>query len=221
VKKRVEQRRTEILDVTCEVVVERGFGSTRVADVAARLGVSTGLIHYHFDSKDQLLAEAFRHAAERDLARLETELSDAPSAVVKLERTINLYAPEEAEAGWMLWIDAWGEALRSPTLKHISQDLDVAWKDRLEAVIREGVDRGEFRCTDPHASAWRLAALLDGLGVQVTVHEGVLSRAELRAWVLTAATAELGLAPGAFNGERRRGRSRHRGPVTPVAALPR
>jgi AcrR family transcriptional regulator len=208
VKKSVEQRRAEILDVTCAVVVERGFGNTRIADVAERLGVSTGLIHYHFDSKDQLLAEAFQHAAARDLSRLESELSDAPTAVVKLQRTIDLYAPEAAEPGWMLWIDAWGEALRNPTLKQISQDLDVAWKDRLEAVIREGVDNGEFHCADPRASAWRLAALLDGLGVQVTVHEGVLSRAELRAWVLTAAIAELDLSPRAFNGDRRRGRHR-------------
>ncbi len=202
-KKSVEERRTQILDVTCEVVVERGFGHTRVSDVAERLGVSTGLIHYHFDSKDQLLAEAFQHAARLDLTRLESELAEAPTAIAKLERTFNLYAPEEAEPGWMLWIDAWGEALRNPTLKQISQDLDVAWKDQLEAVIHEGVARGEFRCDDPHASAWRLAALLDGLGVQVTVHEGVLSRAELRKWVLTAATAELDLAPGAFNGQRR------------------
>jgi AcrR family transcriptional regulator len=204
VKKRVEERRAEILDLTCEVVVERGFGNTRVSDVADRLGVSTGLIHYHFASKDQLLAEAFQHAAHRELARLESEMVDAPTAIAKLERTIDLYAPEEAEPGWMLWIDAWGEALRNPTLKQISQDLDVAWKDHLEALIREGVSRGEFRCADPRASAWRLAAVLDGLAVQVTVHEGVLSRAELRRWVLTAATAELDLAAGSFNGQRRR-----------------
>ena len=55
----VEERRTEILDVTCQVVIERGFAATRIADIAQKLGVSTGLIHYHFDSKEQLLAEAF------------------------------------------------------------------------------------------------------------------------------------------------------------------
>ena len=47
----VEERRTEILDVTCQVVIERGFAATRIADIAHKLGVSTGLIHYHFDSK--------------------------------------------------------------------------------------------------------------------------------------------------------------------------
>ena len=62
-KASVEERRNEILETTCLVVIERGFAATRVIDVAQRLGVSTGLIHYHFDSKDHLLAEAFEYAA--------------------------------------------------------------------------------------------------------------------------------------------------------------
>ena len=69
-KPTVEERRNEILEVTCEVVIERGFAATRIADVAKRLGVSSSLIHYHFDSKEQLLAEAFAHYARKDLAEM-------------------------------------------------------------------------------------------------------------------------------------------------------
>ena len=65
----VEERRAEILEVTCQVVIERGFAATRVADVANKLGVSTGLIHYHFASKDQLITEMLRSAAERDITK--------------------------------------------------------------------------------------------------------------------------------------------------------
>ena len=97
-------------------------------DVAQRLGVSTGLIHYHFDYKDALLAAAFEHAAERDLRRLEREVGPTATPVAKLAVGIRLYAPKGAEPGWMLWIDAWGEALRNPILRRISQDLDIAWK---------------------------------------------------------------------------------------------
>jgi AcrR family transcriptional regulator len=116
-KKPVEQRRTEILDVTCDVVVERGFGAMRVQDVARRIGISTGLIHYHFDSKDALLAAAFQHAAQRDLQRLDAELGAIEDPMAKPVALIALYAPEVAEAGWMIWIDAWGEALRNPALR--------------------------------------------------------------------------------------------------------
>jgi len=67
----VEQRRVEILEATRAVVLEKGFGGTRIKDVADALGVSTGLVHYHFESKDELLAETMRYAADADIRRLE------------------------------------------------------------------------------------------------------------------------------------------------------
>ena len=200
----VEQRRIEILETTCQVVVERGFAATRVSDVASRLGVSTGLIHYHFDSKEMLLAEALRYAAEQDIARLEQELEQAHTALAKLDTMFTFDTPEVGEPSWMLWIDGWGEALRNPTMRRISQHLDVAWKDRLVSIIVAGVEDGEFTCADPQAAAWRLAALLDGLGVQFTVHEGVLSRSQLLGYVRAAAALELGIAESAFKRPQRR-----------------
>ena len=200
----VEQRRTEILETTCQVVIERGFGATRVSDVAHRLGVSTGLIHYHFESKELLLAEAYRYAASQDIRRLEVELKKAPTALAKLDAMFTFDMPEAGEPSWMLWIDGWGEALRNPTLRGISQDLDVAWKDRLVEIIVSGVDAAEFSCADPHAAAWRLAALLDGLGVQFTVHEGVLSRHQLLGYVRAAAALELGIPVASFKRVSRR-----------------
>jgi AcrR family transcriptional regulator len=198
-KPTVEERRNEILEVTIQVVIERGFGAIRVVDVADRLGVSTGLIHYHFESKDQLLAEAFRYAADADLRRLHEEVEKGGTAVARLDRVFGLYSPIDAEPGWMLWIDGWGEAMRSPALRSISQDLDLHWKEQLEAIIRDGVQAGEFACPDPHATAWRLTALLDGLGLQVTVHAGLLNRDELLAWVRSAAGYELGVPPESFS----------------------
>ena len=194
----VEERRAEILETTCQVVVERGFAATRVADVANKLGVSTGLIHYHFESKDQLLAEAFQHAAEADLARLEAEVALSADPLERLDRIFRLYTPDEAEPGWMMWIDGWGEALRSPELKAISRDLDLRWKNVLQEIVLAGVASGRFRCPDAEATAWRLAALLDGLGVQMTVHEDLISHEQLLALVRSAACGELGLPADAF-----------------------
>jgi len=194
----VDERRAEILETTCEVVIERGFAATRIADVANKLGVSTGLIHYHFDNKQLLLAEAFKFAARKDMARVEGEIAGAPSALAKLDRIFALYAPEQDDYAWMLWIDSWGEALRNPAMQAISQELDLQSKQQLEAIINEGVGAKEFTCADPDGTAWRLSALADGLAIQVAAHGGLISRAELRDHLRTAATAELGLRPGTF-----------------------
>lgn len=194
----VDERRAEILETTCTVVIERGFAGTRIADVANKLGVSTGLIHYHFDNKQLLLAEAFKYAARKDMARMEAQIAKAPTALAKLDSIFKLYAPEEDDYSWMLWIDSWGEALRNPAMEAISQELDLQSKDQIESIIREGVAGEEFRCADPTGSAWRLSALVDGLAIQVAAHD-VLSRAELLRHVRTAAVAEFGLAADAFS----------------------
>ena len=206
-KPSVEERRVEILETTCQVVVERGFGNTRIADVANKLDVSTGLIHYHFDSKDHLLAEAFALAANTELVRLQAAIADETTAMARLDKVFNLYTPSDAEPGWILWIDVWGEAIRSPALRAISQDLDLRWKENLEAIIREGIANDEFECEDPSGAAWRLSALMDGFGLQVTVHHEMISREQMLAWVRHAACLELGLPLDTFKTGAKRRRS--------------
>lgn len=195
-KPTVEERRAEILEVTCEVVIERGFAATRIADVAKRLGVSSSLIHYHFDSKEQLLAEAFAHYARKDLAEMMAEVEDAPTSVAQLDRAVSNYVPEGSnDMEWMLWIDGWGEALRNPMMRKISQELDEQSAELLERVIRKGVDRAEFVCADPAAAAMRITALIDGLAVQFAAHNGMMTREHLLEHVRTIAAWEVGLEP--------------------------
>lgn len=195
-KPTVEERRAEILEVTCQVVIERGFAATRIADVAKKLGVSSSLIHYHFDSKEQLLAEAFAHYARKDLAEMEAEVEAAPTSVGQLERVVRNYVPEGSnDMEWMLWIDGWGEALRNPMMRKISQELDEQSADLLERVIRKGVERAEFICADPAAAAMRITALVDGLAVQFAAHDGMMNRDQLLEHVRTIAAWEVGLEP--------------------------
>jgi len=193
-KQTVEERRHDILETTCEVVIERGFAATRIADVAKRLNVSTSLIHYHYDSKEQLLAEAFSYYARKDLAELDAEIESAPTALAQLDRAIQNYVPEGSDdVEWMLWIDAWGEALRNPLMKAISQELDEQSATLLERVLKAGVASGEFRCPDPASSALRLTGLIDGLAIQFAAHKDLLTRDAFIAHVRWLAAAEVGV----------------------------
>lgn len=195
-KPTVAERRSEILEVTCQVVIERGFAATRIADVAKKLGVSSSLIHYHFDSKEQLLAEAFAHYARKDVAEMEAEVEAAPSSVGQLDRVVQNYVPEGSnDMEWMLWIDGWGEALRNPMMRKISQELDEQSAELLERVITKGVERAEFVCSNPAAAAMRITAMVDGLAVQFAAHDGMMTRDQLIEHVRTIAAWEVGLEP--------------------------
>jgi AcrR family transcriptional regulator len=61
-----------LVSAACMALEERGLAALTVASVASRAGVSTALVHYHFDTKGQLLlAAAARLAAARSAHRLD------------------------------------------------------------------------------------------------------------------------------------------------------
>ncbi|MFE5791461.1 TetR/AcrR family transcriptional regulator [Streptomyces sp. NPDC056503] len=189
----VAERREELLRAAVEQIEARGATAVRIADVAAALGVSNALVLYHFSTKEHLVAAAFRHAAEGDLAQLRRILGRRSTAERRLRAAVRWYAPTGQAKGWRLWIEAWAAGLRDPELRRVASSLDQEWKRALTAVIEEGVAAGEFPCPDPAGAAWRLTAYLDGLAVQTTVYAGGLPRAAMLQWADAALDREVGL----------------------------
>ncbi|MFF4976070.1 TetR/AcrR family transcriptional regulator [Streptomyces sp. NPDC001083] len=189
----VAERRQELLRAAVGQIEARGVAAVRIADVASSLGVSNALVLYHFSTKEKLVAAAFTHAAEDDLAHLRKLLGRRTSALRRLRSAVRWYAPTGQAKGWRLWIEGWGAALREPALREVTRDLDSQWKAAITEVIAEGVAGGEFRCLDPAGAALRLTALLDGLAVQMTAYTGAVSRTRAQEWVDDALARELGL----------------------------
>jgi AcrR family transcriptional regulator len=194
-RRRVEVRRDEILAATIRELESRGLAQTRVSDVASALGISPGLVFYHFATKDALLVAAFEHAVAQDLALLEVAVRRGTDATDRLRRVLAVYGPTGAAFGWRLWIDAWALALRNPAIRSTLRRLDDRWRLTLRDVVEAGVDDGVFACEDPAASVARVSALLDGLAVAALSYRNV-SRTQLRTWVREATARELGLDPG-------------------------
>ncbi|MEU3663279.1 TetR/AcrR family transcriptional regulator [Streptomyces sp. NPDC032940] len=189
----VAERREELLRAAIEQISARGVAALRIADVAAALGVSSALVLYHFSTKEKLVAAAFTHAAEGDLARLRKLLGRRTSALRRLRAAVRWYAPTGQAKGWRLWIEGWAASLREPALREVTRELDRQWKAAIAEVIAEGAAAGEFPCPDPDGAALRLTALLDGLAVQLTSYTGAVSRARALRWVDEALARELGL----------------------------
>ncbi|MFJ7218735.1 TetR/AcrR family transcriptional regulator [Amycolatopsis sp. NPDC098790] len=192
-RKEVAVRREEILVAVLDQVRRRGIAGVRAADVAHSLGVSTALVFYHFGTLERLVIEAFRHAAERNLAVLRDELAQDGPVGERLRAVLALYGPTKPTAGWHLWIEAGAAAMRDAELRAVVQRLDLRWRDAVVSLITEGVAAGEFRCPDPHGAAWRLTALLDGLAVQFVAREGTVTADDCDRWVEQALAHELAL----------------------------
>ncbi|MEU4833742.1 TetR family transcriptional regulator C-terminal domain-containing protein [Streptosporangium sp. NPDC023615] len=189
-------RREDLLRTACDVIATQGFAHTRTADIAQAAGVSQALLFYHFETKEQLFAQAFAYAAQLDLEALATVEEAGGSPLDRLRELLRLYSPVGKSRSWALWIDAWAESMRNPELEETSRRIDLRWKQALRTIVEDGVGEGAFTCEDPEAATWRIISLIDGLSTQLTVHRRILPRARLTGFVRTAAAAELGLSPG-------------------------
>lgn len=197
-RRSAQLRLDDLLRTAVDVIVDRGFANTRTADVAKAAGVSQALVFYHFATKDALLIRAFAYAAEQDLAKLQAVMDAHGTPVAKLRRLVRLLAPQGRSSSWLMWIDGWSEALRVPELEKVSRRLDLRWKEALIEVITAGVDDDSFKCEDPVGAAWRLNCMIDGLAVQLMVHDKVITRKQAGDWMRLAAAREVGVAPEAL-----------------------
>ncbi|MBA2347751.1 MAG: TetR family transcriptional regulator [Solirubrobacterales bacterium] len=162
---RGEARRAHILEATLRVIAATGPEALTHRRVAQEAGLPLAATTYWFASKEELVAEAYRLAADRDVERAE-RLAEALGggteplgAEVLAARLAALTAGEldgdraSLVAGYALCL----EAARRPELREIA----VGWTDayrRLAARLLELAGS-----TRPVADAELLVAVLDGL----------------------------------------------------------
>lgn len=74
------EKAQRIIDAMRRSVAQRGTAASTFEHVSREAGVSRGLLHYYFGTKEQLLAEAVRRDCELRLELLESQLSRAKTA---------------------------------------------------------------------------------------------------------------------------------------------
>ncbi len=160
-------RRPQILRAAAEVITERGFAATRVADVAARAGTSAPAVLYWFESREQLLSEALTADEVEFDTLLDSRLEGLRSSKAKLAAILRVTAEQ---IDMSLWIELWARSLHDAASAAERLRLDKAWRNRIATVVEEGQVAGELdEQLDGNDFAFRLAALMDGLSVQVTL----------------------------------------------------
>lgn len=169
----------------------------RIARIAQDAGVSTSLVHYHFATREALLAEAVEHSFEQvaDARIVETiERGDVPAAERLAEMVDqSLPLPGKLERDWVLWIELWRATVRNPELRAAANDLYARYEAWFAGAIRAGVRSGEFRECDAHAVAARAIALIDGYSLRVLMGDAGFTLERARREVGDRLAADLGL----------------------------
>jgi AcrR family transcriptional regulator len=181
-----EERRQQILQATWHVIAVSGFRSLRVSDVAKRAGVSSGMIHYYFDSKHDLVKAAFERYYAHSTERRQWIMATGRGPLELLELIVESYVPVEDETleGWHVWSELWVEGLQEPDLQELNEDFYGQWRRQVAGIISDGQDAGLIRDGSAIELANMLIAMMDGLAIQVLLGSRSMTADRMRATCL-------------------------------------
>jgi AcrR family transcriptional regulator len=188
--------RERILDAAVKLIAREGIDDVRIARIAMAAGVSASLLHYHFDSREALLAEALEHSYEiAGNARISVPEDEPAPATRRLAAMIDQCLPldDELRDDWVLWVELWLRAVRHPELRPTAARLYGRMHVWFAEAIAEGVAAGEFTAAAPERTADRLLALIDGYGIRALNEDPAMPVQRAREEIWAAIAGDLGV----------------------------
>ena len=166
-------RRAQIVAAAIDTIAEVGYASASFARIAQRLGISRGLISYHFAGKDDLIKQVIHEAAEEAKAYIRPRIlaeSTGPEMVrAYIQSTLGFMRDHRNNVVAMI------EIARSAEGRHTYHgDPDVvdavgALEQLLSRLQRAGELRPEF---DPYAMAIAIRAAIEAASARLALDQG-------------------------------------------------
>jgi len=188
--------RERILAAAVGRIASEGIDGVRIARIAMDAGVSASLVHYHFDTREELLAEALAWSYEHvGTQRAEIEQDADATHAQRLGRIVDQCLPLTAELreDWVVWMELWLRAVRHPELQPVAEDLYTRLHDWFADEIAAGIADGEFTPCDPGEVADRTLSQCDGLGVRHVIGDRTITLQVAREIVTASLARDLGI----------------------------
>ncbi len=159
--KNTEDRRRQIVAGLLAVMAKQGFEKASVAEIARAAHLTTGLIHYHFHNKQEILLVLIERLAANFRERVQHRRDQASAAprdqLFAIGDALLAVGDDRNPAAVACWVAIGGEALRQPEVAALYGKTVSEIAREFEHAVR-GVLESEQRSLD-HAQAIAAAAV--------------------------------------------------------------
>lgn len=170
---RSDEKAQAILGAARTCLGERGYAATTIAEIAAEAGVSRGLLHYYFKSKEDLFAQVVRASSEIHLELVQSMFAQSKSADDLASGLVDaLRAIVDSDPTYInLALECWTVARESPLVARELEDLYRQVREAFREGLAEAMARGVVAPTIPlDGLAALLVGITDGLVWQFLIH---------------------------------------------------
>ncbi len=161
-----EQTRRKIIRKAAPIFNQKGYDGAALSDLMEATGLEKGGIYRHFDSKQQLAAEAFDYAWKLAIDSRFEGTQEITNTVDRLKQIVRNFRDRRAglvPGGCPLLNTAIDSDDGNPELRAKARRALSWWLDRLQSIAEEGKRRAEVRSdVDSAKLATLIASTLEG-----------------------------------------------------------
>lgn len=167
------ERRRSLISATVDAIHERGYCDVTISQIANRAGVSGGLAHHYFGSKDQLLAATMRHLLKDLGDGIRDRLRNAETPRARISAIIdgNFAIGQFREAVIAAWLAFYVQSRTTTSNKRLLQIYSARLASNLTFNLRSFMDPSEARCV-----AEGTASMIDGVWIRQALRDGAVDR---------------------------------------------
>jgi AcrR family transcriptional regulator len=163
------EKAQRIVDAMRDSVARRGAAGSTFEHVAREAGVSRGLLHYYFGTKERLLVEVVRRDTELRVARLDERLGEAKTVDDVLDALVSSLTEmiESEPAFFLLLYELFSAGRRNPDIQREVGQLFERTRTHVADVLRAKENEGVLSLRfGAEAVVSYLFALGDGFALQ-------------------------------------------------------
>jgi TetR/AcrR family transcriptional regulator, transcriptional repressor for nem operon len=160
-----EETRQRIVEKAAAILNQRGFSGFSMSALMEATGLEKGGIYRHFDSKEQLTAEAFEYAWQAALGTRMRDLESISNSIEWLRQFITNFVQRRSTVpgGCPLFNTAVDADDGNPVLRQLALRALRGWRDDLVRVVKRGIECREIkRETNPKELADIIISSLEG-----------------------------------------------------------
>lgn len=164
------------------LLAKNGYAATTISLVAAEAGVSRGLLHYYFNSKEEMLSRVLQTnmAASVTLVGAIFDQSETPEALAAMLIGALRGILKDDPDFFKLFFEGWAVARQSPLVDRQLTSLYSRFRDAVYQGLCQAVDRGMIKPGIPvKGLAALLTGIIDGLGLQLITEPTLIEKEEI------------------------------------------
>jgi len=175
-------RRAQLTKAAYKVVAQKGYNDFTIKDIAEEAGLSTGLVHYYFKNKEELLFKLLKEMNSNLRYNLKKALSELTEPKDKLmafcDEAFELVDKEKAY--FHVLIDFWARINHDARIRQANVKLFQSYRDEISSIIEEGIAKDVFAAMDVKFTSVIIISLIQGTIIQYVIDNGAFDYRDLK-----------------------------------------